>query len=216
MCVSALEKYKYLPLHHDGGSGDWFYCQNHWWLIRYWSRQKQEKQSELTLSSHILVFNVFYSTFIFVSITSNNSGSHVYFVSSPSCRVVTDSVSMLKTLSPMSLVASIRSLYEVKGFSLQTEDRHFNMYTQTRVSPLCSVKVLLITEQQRSSVIWKILPLEPLTISPVSTDTLSGTNRTCSFSHSCKWWEDDSKLRGMICPFFFFFLQFHQLNTNHS
>lgn len=37
----------------------------------------------------------------------------------PSCRVVTASVSLLRTLSPTSLVASILSLYDVKGFSLQ-------------------------------------------------------------------------------------------------
>lgn len=55
-------------------------------------------------------------------------------VFSPSCRVVTESVSMLKTLSPMSLVASIRSLYEVKGFNLQTEDGRSNMQTALRFS----------------------------------------------------------------------------------
>lgn len=56
----------------------------------------------------------------------------------PSCSVVTASVSLLRRLSPTSLVASILSLYDVKGFSLQKHThtntqlfRHsFTWYTQ--------------------------------------------------------------------------------------
>lgn len=48
----------------------------------------------------------------------------------PSCRVVTASVSLLRTLSPTSLVASILSLYDVKGFSLQKyTQKHRNICT---------------------------------------------------------------------------------------
>lgn len=46
---------------------------------------------------------------------------HPFYCLLPSCRVVTESVSLLKRLSPTSLVATIRNLYEVKGFSLQTQ-----------------------------------------------------------------------------------------------
>lgn len=102
----------------------------------------------------------------------------------------------------------------VWGKRLQPADRRQALkhaHRRTCLAPLCSVKVLLIKEQQRSSVTWKILPLQPLVISPGSTDSLSGTNRTSSFSRSWKLWEDGSKLRGTICPFY---CHFYWLNLS--
>lgn len=51
---------------------------------------------------------------------------------SPSCRVVTASVSLLRILSPISLVASIRNLYDVKGFRLKDKQTLRHMYMQQR------------------------------------------------------------------------------------
>jgi len=88
-------------------------------------KKKSEKGKLWLTTIPTVTITLSQSTSLLVFLLPSSPGCRL----SPSCRVVTASVSLPMTLSPTSLVASIRNLYDVKGFSLQT---HTHTHTYRR------------------------------------------------------------------------------------
>lgn len=126
--------FKHLPLHQDRGSGCWFYSEDHRGLIRHWDREWEREKKNGTHRT-VCFLDVLQKSTPRRHHTCVHGHTHTHTQSvidpslSPSCRVVTASVSLLRILSPISLVASIRNLYDVKGFRLKKINKHWDTCT---------------------------------------------------------------------------------------